>query len=52
MAFCNSCGATLDSGAKFCNKCGTTQPGAAAPSVTPGFTANRSRFPAEKRQRP
>ena len=28
MAFCNSCGATLDSGAKFCNKCGTTQPGA------------------------
>jgi hypothetical protein len=30
MAFCNSCGATLDSGAKFCNKCGTTQPGAAA----------------------
>jgi flagellar basal body-associated protein FliL len=37
MAFCNSCGATLDSGAKFCNKCGKTQPGAA--SVTPVFTA-------------
>jgi flagellar basal body-associated protein FliL len=37
MAFCNSCGATLDSGAKFCNKCGTTQPGVAA--VTPVFTA-------------
>lgn len=37
MAFCNSCGATLDSGAKFCNKCGTTQPGAAAVSVTPAF---------------
>jgi hypothetical protein len=40
MAFCNSCGATLDSGAKFCNKCGTTQPGAAAgapafPPATP-----------------
>jgi hypothetical protein len=26
MAFCNSCGATLDGGAKFCSKCGTTQP--------------------------
>ncbi|MGA2855267.1 MAG: zinc ribbon domain-containing protein [Candidatus Sulfotelmatobacter sp.] len=22
MAFCNSCGATLDPGSKFCNKCG------------------------------
>ncbi|MBZ5651105.1 MAG: zinc ribbon domain-containing protein [Acidobacteriia bacterium] len=38
MAFCNSCGATLDTGAKFCNKCGTTQPGAAAASVTPVLT--------------
>jgi flagellar basal body-associated protein FliL len=38
MAFCNSCGATLDTGAKFCNKCGTTQPGAASASVTPVFT--------------
>jgi len=36
MAFCNSCGATLDSGARFCNKCGTTQPGAA--SATPVST--------------
>ena len=36
MAFCNSCGATLDAGAKFCNKCGKTQPGAAA--ATPVFT--------------
>jgi hypothetical protein len=35
MAFCNSCGATLDSGAKFCNKCGTTQPTAASSSTTP-----------------
>ena len=26
MAFCNSCGATLDGGAKFCTKCGATQP--------------------------
>lgn len=43
MAFCNSCGATLDSGAKFCNKCGTTQPGAAtaAPAFTPGGAAPR-----------
>jgi len=41
MAFCNACGATLDSGAKFCNKCGTTQPGATAgapafPTPAPG----------------
>ena len=35
MAFCNSCGATLDGGAKFCNKCGTTQPTAAPSSTTP-----------------
>src|ERR1700694_4437963 len=34
MAFCNSCGATLDAGAKFCNKCGTTQA-----SVAPVFTS-------------
>jgi flagellar basal body-associated protein FliL len=42
MAFCNSCGATLDSGAKFCNKCGTTQPGAAdaAPVFSPGAAAS------------
>jgi hypothetical protein len=41
MAFCNSCGATLDGGAKFCNKCGTTQPGAAsaAPLFTPAAAA-------------
>ena len=41
MAFCNSCGATLDSGAKFCNKCGTTQPAAAtaAPVFTPAGAA-------------
>jgi hypothetical protein len=38
MAFCNSCGATLDSGARFCTKCGTTQPGAASVSATPVFT--------------
>jgi flagellar basal body-associated protein FliL len=35
MAFCNSCGATLEAGAKFCPKCGTTVPmaGAIPPSV-------------------
>lgn len=34
MAFCNSCGATLNEGTKFCNKCGTVTgvPGAAAPT--------------------
>jgi flagellar basal body-associated protein FliL len=41
MAFCNSCGATLNPGTKFCNKCGATvasTPGvssAAAPPATP-----------------
>lgn len=39
MAFCNSCGATLDNGARFCTKCGATQPGAAAASAAPVFTA-------------
>jgi hypothetical protein len=37
MAFCNSCGATLDGGAMFCTKCGATQRGA-APAATPVFT--------------
>jgi hypothetical protein len=36
MAFCNSCGATLDAGARFCNKCGQTQP--VVVSATPVFT--------------
>ena len=40
MAFCNSCGATLDGGAKFCTKCGATQPvgrsSAAGPAVSAG----------------
>jgi len=37
MAFCNSCGATLNPGTKFCNKCGAAQtadataPAASAP---------------------
>ncbi len=38
MAFCNSCGATLDGGARFCTKCGATQPGAPAVAATPVFT--------------
>jgi hypothetical protein len=38
MAFCNSCGATLDGGAMFCTKCGATQRGAVAPAATPPFT--------------
>jgi flagellar basal body-associated protein FliL len=38
MAFCNACGATLDSGAEFCNQCGTTQPAAASGSAAPVFT--------------
>jgi zinc-ribbon domain len=35
MAFCNSCGATLNSGAQFCNKCGTVVTGAPLASATP-----------------
>src|SRR5690242_2538017 len=35
MAFCNSCGATLDGGAKFCTKCGATQPPGRASSAVP-----------------
>ena len=35
MAFCNSCGATLNPGMKFCNKCGAAQSAAtnAAPAT-------------------
>jgi hypothetical protein len=35
MAFCNSCGTTLDAGTKFCNKCGAAVPAASAPAATP-----------------
>jgi len=38
MAFCNSCGATLNPGTKFCNKCGapvTAGPAPGAPSTAP-----------------
>lgn len=36
MAFCNSCGATLEPGAEFCNKCGAKQaaPSPASPAAT------------------
>lgn len=43
MAFCNSCGATLNPGAKFCNKCGATiaasAPSAPVATPTPAATA-------------
>jgi zinc-ribbon domain len=40
MAFCNSCGATLEAGARFCPKCGTAIPMAAAlPAVVPASPA-------------
>jgi hypothetical protein len=40
MAFCNSCGATLDAGTKFCNKCGAAVPAASAPAASaPATTA-------------
>jgi len=38
MAFCNSCGATLDAGTKFCNKCGAAVPAASAPAASAPLT--------------
>ena len=42
MAFCNSCGATLDQGMRFCNKCGAPQlssaPAGTPSSVPPAMT--------------
>jgi len=35
MAFCNSCGAALEGGAKFCAKCGAANPAASAASPAP-----------------
>src|ERR1700679_196834 len=38
MAFCNSCGASLDPGTRFCNKCGaavSSVPSAGAVAVPP-----------------
>ena len=43
MAFCNSCGATLEPGARFCPKCGTTVPVVAAlPATVPPAPATPS----------
>jgi hypothetical protein len=39
MAFCNSCGATLNDGAQFCNKCGAAAGTAAAPPSAASYTA-------------
>lgn len=38
MAFCNSCGAPLQAGARFCEKCGT----AVTPGTTPGVISPAS----------
>jgi len=46
MAFCNSCGATLDGGAKFCTKCGATQPVGRSTSATPSSPAATTPLPA------
>jgi uncharacterized OB-fold protein len=43
MAFCNSCGATLEPGAKFCPKCGAAVPMAAAiPPAVPATSTQGS----------
>jgi uncharacterized OB-fold protein len=43
MAFCNSCGATLEPGARFCPKCGSTAPVVAAvPATVPPAPATPS----------
>lgn len=34
MAFCTSCGATMDANAKFCTACGATNPAPTAPGPT------------------
>jgi len=39
MAFCNSCGATLDAGTKFCNKCGAVVSGTPSAPVVPASAA-------------
>jgi uncharacterized membrane protein YvbJ len=40
MAFCNSCGATLNDGTKFCNKCGAVVAAPAAPIRSTPVTAS------------
>ena len=39
MAFCNSCGATLEAGARFCPKCGATAPMVVPATVPPPVAA-------------
>lgn len=39
MAFCNSCGVSLDPGTKFCNKCGAAVSGATPGAVAAPVTA-------------
>lgn len=39
MAFCNSCGAALESGTKFCNKCGAAASAASAAPAASGAAA-------------
>ena len=39
MAFCNSCGATLNAGTKFCNKCGAAVAAGPSAPVVPSTVA-------------
>ncbi len=39
MAFCNSCGSSMETGAKFCPKCGTPAPAAVAGAAAPAAAA-------------
>ena|SRR5579862_8405672 len=48
MAFCNSCGTTLQAGAKFCPKCGTANPEVATAVPASSPTAAPSALPAQK----
>ena len=42
MAFCNSCGATVEAAAKFCPKCGKVLPATAAAPSTPAQAQSSS----------
>jgi len=47
MAFCNSCGESLQSGVKFCAKCGAAQPaGTSSPAVPVAAPASTTAAPA------
>ena len=50
MAFCNSCGAAMESGAKFCMKCGAANPAAGAAASTPSVAAAAGGAPAAPAQ--